>query len=34
MFHNLGRREYYKMIIGDKLIAKVPMSWKKVLVMV
>ena len=26
---NLDRREYFKMADGDKLIAKVPLSWKK-----
>ena len=31
---NLDRKEYFNMYNGDKLIAKVPLSWKKVLVMV
>ena len=26
---NLDRKEYFKMFEGDKLIAKVPLSWKK-----
>ena len=26
---NLDRQEYFKMLNGDKLIAKVPLSWKK-----
>ena len=26
---NLNRKEYFKMCEGDKLIAKVPLSWKK-----
>ena len=26
---NLNRKEYFKMADGDKLIAKVPLSWKK-----
>ena len=26
---NLDRKEYFKMFNGDKLIAKVPLSWKK-----
>ena len=26
---NLDREEYFKMFEGDKLIAKVPLSWKK-----
>ena len=26
---NLDRKEYFKMADGDKLIAKVPLSWKK-----
>ena len=26
---NLNRKEYFKMANGDKLIAKVPLSWKK-----
>ena len=26
---NLDRKEYFKMLNGDKLIAKVPLSWKK-----
>ena len=30
----LDRKEYFNMYNGDKLIAKVPLSWKKVLVMV
>ena len=25
---NLDRKEYFKMSTGDKLIAKVPLSWK------
>ena len=31
---NLDRRDYFKMFDGDKLIAKVPLSWKKVLICV
>ena len=27
--NNLDRKEYFKMVDGDKLIAKVPLSWKK-----
>ena len=27
--HNLDRKEYFKMFEGDKLGAKVPLSWKK-----
>ena len=26
---NLDRKEYFKMFNSDKLIAKVPLSWKK-----
>ena len=26
---NLDRKEYFKMFEGDKLVAKVPLSWKK-----
>ena len=26
---NLDRKEYFKMFDGDKLVAKVPLSWKK-----
>ena len=26
---NLDRREYFNMANGDKLVAKVPLSWKK-----
>ena len=26
---NLNRKEYFKMADGDKLVAKVPLSWKK-----
>ena len=26
---NLDRKEYFKMVDGDKLVAKVPLSWKK-----
>ena len=26
---NLKRKEYFKMVDGDKLVAKVPLSWKK-----
>ena len=26
---NLNRKEYFKLYNGDKLIAKVPLSWKK-----
>ena len=26
---NLNRKEYFKMFEGDKLVAKVPLSWKK-----
>ena len=26
----LTRKEYFKMADGDKLIAKVPLSWKKI----
>ena len=26
---NLDRKEYFKMAVGDNLIAKVPLSWKK-----
>ena len=29
---NLDRKDYFKMADGDNLIAKVPLSWKKVLV--
>ena len=29
---NLQRKEYFKKFEGDKLIAKVPLSWKKILV--
>ena len=29
MSHNLDRIEYFKMFHGDKLVAKVPLSWKK-----
>ena len=29
MSDNLDRKEYFKMADGDKLIAKVPLSWKK-----
>ena len=32
--NRLNRKENFKMFNGDKLIAKVPLSWKKVLVMV
>ena len=28
-FKNLSRKEFFKMFGGDKLIAKVPLSWKK-----
>ena len=27
---NLDRKEYFKMFQGDKLVAKVPLSWKKI----
>ena len=27
--NNLDRKEYSKMFEGDKLVAKVPLSWKK-----
>ena len=27
--HNLDRKEFFKMADGDNLIAKVPLSWKK-----
>ena len=27
--HNLNRKEYFKRFGGDKLVAKVPLSWKK-----
>ena len=30
---NLDRKVYFKMFEADELIAKVPLSWKKVLVM-
>ena len=26
---NLDRKEYFKMFGGDKLVAKIPLSWKK-----
>ena len=26
---NLDRKDYFKMAAGDKLVAKVPLSWKK-----
>ena len=26
---NLDRKMYFKMFVGDKIIAKVPLSWKK-----
>ena len=26
---NLDRKEYFKIAVGDKLVAKVPLSWKK-----
>ena len=26
---NLNRKEYLKMADGDKLVAKIPLSWKK-----
>ena len=29
MSDNLDRKEFFKMYGGDKLIAKVPLSWKK-----
>ena len=29
MSDNLDRKEYFKMADGDKLVAKVPLSWKK-----
>ena len=29
MSDNLDRKEYFKMFLGDKLIAKVPLSWRK-----
>ena len=28
---NLDRKEYFKMYGGDKLVAKVPLSWKKII---
>ena len=27
--NNLDRKEYFKMFQGDKLVAKVPLSWEK-----
>ena len=30
---NLDRKEIFKMFNGDKLIAKVPLSWKKSFIM-
>ena len=30
---NLDRKDYFKMFDGDKLIAKVPLSWKKSFIM-
>ena len=32
--NNLDREEYFKMIDGDKLVAKVPLIWKKILIWV
>ena len=29
VYDNLDRKEYFKMFEGDKLISKVPLSWKK-----
>ena len=29
MSDNLDRKEFFKMADGDKLVAKVPLSWKK-----
>ena len=26
---NLDRKKYFEMFIGDKLVAKVPLSWKE-----
>ena len=29
--NNLDRKEYFKMFGGDKLVSKVPLSWKKII---
>ena len=29
VFDNLDRKKYFKMVDGDNLYAKVPLSWKK-----
>ena len=31
---NLDRKDYFKTFVGDKLIDKVPLSWKNLLVWV
>ena len=28
---NLNRKECFKMFIGDKIVAKVPLSWRKII---